>query len=290
MNDLLANALRQFDIDHNLDTNEESNTTDSEPIIENVTEIITPEQNNVPLELNEEIESEATVRFSGASWYEWVKELQISLIGLGGIGSWTIIHLARLQPAELNCFDPDTVEEVNLAGQLYANNQIGISKIAITRTLAFLYGGYSTTSEANFSQSRVTADTELFPICISGVDNMAARKVIFYNWKKTYETSDQHALFIDARMSAEQYQIFSFDNQDKNAIKRYEKEWLFDQRESEAITCSFKQTSYCAGMIGGMIINVLINHISNWHTPVPMRNAPFMTAFDANTLLLKTQI
>ena len=41
----------------------------------------------------------------------------INIVGLGGIGSWTSLYLAKMGCQHLVLIDPDTVEEHNLASQ-----------------------------------------------------------------------------------------------------------------------------------------------------------------------------
>ena len=54
-----------------------------------------------------------TSRFSSAIWYEAVKNKRVILAGLGGIGSWVALLLARMKISGLILYDFDNVEEVN---------------------------------------------------------------------------------------------------------------------------------------------------------------------------------
>ena len=55
--------------------------------------------------------SETTSRFSSAIWFEKIQSKTIILAGLGGIGSWVALLLARMSPACLCLYDNDIVEE-----------------------------------------------------------------------------------------------------------------------------------------------------------------------------------
>lgn len=311
-NDLLSAALNQFDIDHNIvepENIELENTPEEINIGETILETSSQENESssgefqpiytgteTPIELNNTIINETSSRYSSAIWFSLFENLNITIVGLGGINSWSVIHLARLNFNKMTLIDPDTIEEVNMAGQFYSNYDIGVYKVEALR-----YSIYSH-SNTNFVTSlteRADSNTYIEPICICGLDNMESRKVVFYNWRDRYQgnvyktnndLNQRFGLFIDARLSAEQLQIFAININDQQAIERYEKEWLFSQEEGESIVCSYKQTSYCAGIIGGLITNMLINHMTNWSKDLMLRNAPFMISYDANTMLLKTEL
>jgi hypothetical protein len=58
-----------------------------------------------------------TVRFSSAPWYS--PGIEVFLGGVGGIGSWLALLLAR-QEANLYIFDFDRIEETNLGSTTLA--------------------------------------------------------------------------------------------------------------------------------------------------------------------------
>jgi hypothetical protein len=96
-------------------------------------------------------------------------------------------------------------------------------------------------------------------------------------------------LFIDGRLAAESFQIFCIRGDDTVNIDRYEKEYLFSDEEAEAELCSYKQTSYCANMIGSYIVNLYTNFIANTLNPIIKRDLPFKTYYDASLMYLKTE-
>lgn len=55
---------------------------------------------------------QSTVRFSEAYFYK--PKVEVIILGLGGIGSWVALNLARLE-CNLHLFDYDVIDEVNLA-------------------------------------------------------------------------------------------------------------------------------------------------------------------------------
>ena len=90
-------------------------------------EVIENQHQEIP-PISEDYHDE-TARFSGAEWFNKIKEKVIIVGGAGGISSNTIFQLARVHPSSIYIFDDDTVEEVNLAGQMFSNNSVGKKKV-----------------------------------------------------------------------------------------------------------------------------------------------------------------
>ena len=63
-------------------------------------------------------------RFKGALWYNKVSKSVITIIGVGGIGSFVSFLLSRTSPKTIYIMDDDEVEGVNLSGQFYDKNSI----------------------------------------------------------------------------------------------------------------------------------------------------------------------
>lgn len=68
------------------------------------------------------------LRFSDAPWATGLSNTYVDLVGLGGIGSWIALMLSKMGVRKLVCYDMDTVEEHNVAGQLFGPFHIGMKK------------------------------------------------------------------------------------------------------------------------------------------------------------------
>ena len=235
--------------------------------------------------------AESTIRFSGASWFEAAKSISVTLAGVGGIGSWTSLLLSRISTSiRLNLYDDDKVEVVNLAGQMFSNNQVGLYKVyAAQEVIRYFSGSY-----CNASNFRITPTSNIYDkIVICGFDNMEARKILYNKWKvraKNCPVAEQgEFLFIDGRMNAEEFQIFSIVGDDDYNMKRYEEEFLFSDAEVAPAVCSYKQTTYCASMIASFIVNSLVNFLSNQNLENMPRQVPFYINYDAQLMHLKLE-
>lgn len=234
---------------------------------------------------------ETTVRFSSAVWYDKIKEQTIMLAGCGGIGSWTGLLLARLQPYRLFLYDPDTVEAVNMAGQLYETAHFGELKVA---SLSNVVQRFSSFNRVFTVPERYSLDKGTSNVMICGFDNMEARATFFDAWLHHVDGQPEElrkeCLFLDGRLAAEEFQVLCIRGDDVYNIERYRKEFLFSDAEAEETVCSYKQTSFMANMIASVMVNLFVNFTANLCNPVIPRDLPFLTSYNAELMYFKTEV
>lgn len=230
---------------------------------------------------------EATARFSSAEWFEKMRNQSIILAGLGGIGSWCSLLLGRCHPKEVYLFDNDTIEAVNMAGQLYKRDNVGDKKAYVSASTIVEYCGYATIFQRGRYDENEHPTTD---IMICGFDNMEARRYFYSKWKEhvQYTFTPENCLFIDGRLNAEEWQVFAIRGTDSYRMNEYERNWLFEDNDVEEAPCSYKQTSFCASMIASYMVNIFVNFIANLCNPIIDRDIPFLTEYDAKTMYLKT--
>ena len=195
---------------------------------------------------------EKEIRYSGAEWFQNIKNSVITIIGAGGISSWTGAILSKMG-AKLVIFDDDIYEPTNLAGQLCLLSHLGWKKTtALTDLCMKLGGSFIVARTERFTQSSNTS-----PICIVGVDNMETRQIALNKWYKDFGHFE-NALFIDGRLEAEIYQIYCIPGGPfvGHYVEQYLKEWVPSTAIPDA-ACSFKQTSYMAAGIGSRIAEIV---------------------------------
>ena len=127
---------------------------------------------------------DTTSRFSGAEWYNEIQKKRIIVAGIGGIGSWLSLQLARMHPEAIFMYDEDTVELANMSGQLYSRRDAGRPKVAaIFDTIQ----RYTSNSHVYAISDRYTSDSDVADVMMCGFDNMAARKIFFNKWLQRVE-------------------------------------------------------------------------------------------------------
>jgi len=211
----------------------------------------------------------ADLRFQDAAWYN--KSTDITIGGAGGIGSWLALALAR-NNHKVHIFDNDTYEHVNLAGQLVAKKQVGISKVTAIRQ----------TVEA-FTENTLNAYFQLYKkdfytdIMVAAFDNMEARKLMFETWL----SNPDRELFIDGRLTAEHYEIYVVTPKTESY---YLQHW-FPSSDVEPLPCSYKSTTFMAMGIASTIVNIISNYLSL--DVQPYRTIPYCLKYQARFCTLE---
>lgn len=256
------------------------------PIVEQEPEPETPPE--IPVNSTSILVNEQTSRFSSALWFDNVQSKNVTLAGLGGIGSYVAFLLGRIHVHQICLYDDDIVEAGNMSGQLYQNSQVGRSKVRGTCELLCQFSSYYNTAafEERFSPTSTPTD-----IMICGFDSMEARRIFYDRWKQWVAAKSAEdkgkCLFIDGRLAAESFQIFCIKGDDEYSMKRYETDWLFDDSEADETICSYKQTSFMANMIGSLMVNLFVNFCANECDPLVPRDLPFLTEYTAETFYFK---
>ena len=231
---------------------------------------------------------EELVRFSDAEWFSKVQEKVIVLAGVGGIGSNMAVILAKLNPSAIYIFDDDLVESFNLAGQFYSNEDIGKLKVEALAASVNKYTNYSSIFALN--RRFILGEEVVADIMVCGFDNMRARKDFFAAWKNHVmalsEERRKDCLFIDGRLTADEFQIFCMTGTDNFYMDDYVSNYLFNDYEAQRETCSYKQTGFLADMIGAFMVNLIVNFCANQVNPRRNMTLPFMTSYRSSMMFL----
>jgi hypothetical protein len=196
--------------------------------------------------------------FKSAPWFN--KNLRVVIGGLGNIGSWTSLLLARMGYS-MYLYDFDTVEDRNIGSQFYGFDDVGRKKEdCMINHIAKISGNYAVSGMGKYTENSL-ADN----IMISAFDNMSARKLMFEKWlnfqtNKKERPKGEVNIFIDGRSLAEGGYVFAVKSMKDAELYKAE---LFNDNEVEDQVCSFKSTSHNGTMIASLITSVLINHIYN---------------------------
>lgn len=171
----------------------------------------------------------------------------ITIIGAGGIGSFTTLALAKMGFSDILVIDYDKVEEHNLPNQYYRVKDIGQYKVDALHDIVYDF----THTEIGTSNSVWTKDSKLETpgIVISAVDNMETREMIYNSIRR----SNAIAL-IDGRMGGNQLEIYTTmlkDGQDKRIYKKT----LWKDSETADVPCTERAVMYNVLTIASWICN-----------------------------------
>ena len=223
------------------------------------------------------MQSQKYDRFKDAPWYSEEKA-PILIGGAGGIGSWLTVFATRAG-FECHVFDFDTLEAVNMAGQLFFHSDIGKSKVEALANVV-----RATCDEELFIYNEaVTENTMTNNLVFTAFDNIKARADMFNSWMNDFK-GDPSAVFIDGRLMAEQLTIFIIRGDDEEAIEDYLTKHLPSDDTIADAPCTFKQVSHNAGMIAAQMVAFLTNFITGVRSDDKSRATPYktehMTALD----------
>lgn len=288
INEMFSDILSGASVVESEDEYEEDDEED-EIVSESMPEI--PEPAPVP-EITAEhtrVFSEVTSRFSGAMWYEDVAGQNVTIVGVGGIGSWTALLISRLGVNQIILYDDDVVEIGNMSGQFYCMEDIDKTKVD---SIAWAVRNYSEYLNVTSFPEKLTASTTtpVSPVVIACLDSMQARKTVFNKWKSMVLSADDRSkyLFIDGRLAAETLQVYAVAGSSDADIRRYE-QTLFSDDEADSEICSYKQTSFMANMIASVITNVFVNYVASKLDGGAAREIPFKTEYLGEMMWFKTE-
>jgi hypothetical protein len=198
-----------------------------------------------------------TGRFSGAPWHDKIQELQVSVVGCGGIGSWVSLLLSRVQPGLMMLHDDDVFDDSNMAGQHAYSLDRGHPKVQVCAKRLRDFSNYR---DVIAVKERVQKEYRGLPNCLCGVDSMAARRNVFRHWLDRYKGAD--SIFVDGRLAAERWEVYAIRADDAWAGEKYLAECLPDDSRVPDGPCSYKQTSHFAAMIASVMVGRLCSHAS----------------------------
>ena len=95
-----------------------------------------------------------------------------------------------------------------------------------------------------------------------------------------------NVLFIDGRLAAEDLQIITIRTMED--VEKYRKVYLFSEEEKDVTICSYKQTTYSAMIIAGLMANILVNVVYN-NKFGNIRRVPFFLEMECPVLNLKLE-
>lgn len=174
---------------------------------------------------------------------EELNKHHITVIGVGGIGSPTVLALTKMGAGNITVYDDDKIEEHNLPNQIYRTKDLNKNKVDGIVDICKEFSGYKINSNnTKFDQ------VETPGIVISAVDSMAARKSIW----DTVKYNPSVSYYIEARMGAEEFKIYTINPTDPDEIKMYEKT-LYSDSEAAELPCTARAIIYNVFMIASLI-------------------------------------
>jgi len=167
---------------------------------------------------------------SGLITPEQMDRWSIGIIGTGAIGSFTAMALTKMGFKNIATWDDDTIEDHNIANQMFPVGDVGKKKAIATREMVKQFSGENIVSLSiratakkvyNFLRSTFPGTNTMILLC---VDSLDVRKAI------AEELAKEYGIFVlDARMGAKTYRVLGFDSADADSIEAYMKTFVADK-------------------------------------------------------------
>ena len=168
--------------------------------------------------------------------------LSIAIVGVGAIGSFTALSLAKMGYGNIRAYDFDVIDNENMNCQFYRHTDIGKKK---TEALQELVEDFTGLKIRCFDEKIVDASGINCDVLIASVDSMEVRKML--------ASTASFKWFIDPRMSAEyaSMDIVPADKIDKHIGSMYSDSDAVQER------CTAKSTMYTVQLIAGQVIKAI---------------------------------
>lgn len=192
-------------------------------------------------------------------------DINITILGAGAVGSYTALALAKMGCTNIEVWDKDVVDTVNMNCQLYRFKDIRKPKVFALQEIVKDFTGIEIKAVNEFWTSQKT----FRGIVLCAIDSMEARKQVFEKHDKSgYFTTH----LIDARMGAESIILYTVDMRQKKSKEAYAKTLYTDENAIQE-RCTAKSTIYTAHLISGLVVR-------NIKEIIVHGNIPFMIAYD----------
>lgn len=182
-------------------------------------------------------------RQEGIVAHERLQNFPITLVGVGSVGSFTALALAKMGITQLRVFDYDRIEDHNLPNQFYKTANVGGYKVdslySIVREFTGIYIGVN--REAYISQ-RLDRNVIVCP------DTMESRRQTWEQW-----LAQGGEVFIDARMGGEMAHVFVVRRKTHPQDVTWYQSTLVSDNEVKELPCSERTIIYCVMMIASII-------------------------------------
>lgn len=168
----------------------------------------------------------------------------VTIIGAGGIGSWTALQLAKCGYPRIVIWDDDRVEAGNCPNQVYRPDQVGDMKVEALAEIVMAL----TETELNYYSRKFTATDTLKGMVVVGVDSMAARKLL---WSKA-RNNPSVPIYIDARMARESGRVYTINPLNPDEADFYETT-LYSDEEASPVPCTERAIIHNVWAINALI-------------------------------------
>ena len=174
---------------------------------------------------------------------ERLREMLVTVIGVGAIGRQVALQLAAIGVTRLQLIDFDLVELTNVTTQGYLASDVGQAKVEATlAALQRIEPNAEVTPIVDRYRPNLTVGAAVF--CC--VDSISARAAI---WRSAHHDCQ---FWCDGRMLGEVMRVLTATDPDS---RRHYLTTLFEQADAEPGRCTARSTIYTANIAAGLMLH-----------------------------------
>jgi sulfur carrier protein ThiS adenylyltransferase len=189
---------------------------------------------------------------------EKLREIGITIIGTGSVGSFTTLGLAKMGFRHLKVFDADRVELHNISNQFFRLRDIGKEKVvALSEMIAEM-------EEIKIdAQKTMYGSQPVLPgIVISAVDSFEARRKIWASLKLKPAVD----LYIDTRMGMLGSQVFTVHPRKPDEVEQYERSLVYQDQDDDD-PCTARAILFTIFWIAAVAGRLVTAHVREEEVP-----------------------
>lgn len=183
-----------------------------------------------------------------------------TLVGCGGVGSFSAIALSKLGIPSLTLIDFDEVEAHNIPNQFFEVEQIGSKKCEALAALCERFGN----TDCHTVDTKIEKDdgSKWMSPVVLGLDSMDAREAAW----STIKRSPYVPVMIDVRLSGQSIVMYSVDPCSSEDIKQYENTLHADDEANEQ-ACTERGVIDVGFQVGSLVSRMVRKHYASQELP-----------------------
>ena len=178
----------------------------------------------------------------------------ITVLGVGGVGSYVVDHLAGLGVRRLSIIDPDIVEEVNPGNQRYGKVHVGQNKVEAMAALCNDKSGI----EIDWQVGEADGTEPMGSIVFMCVNGLPLRRQIMRN---IVQHNPHVQLVIEARMGTTWGQVFAVDPREPWQVDLWLNRTKGDGVDVGVTACGSKVS---VGTVTSTLANISVSMFMHW--------------------------
>lgn len=176
---------------------------------------------------------------------EKLKKGSITMVGVGSVGSFAALSLAKMGVGNMKAFDEDGVQKHNLPAQFFTHLDASLKSFKVD-ALCWMLEQYSDVKY--IGSNRNYKNQKLLETVVVSTDNMHSRRLVWNQFLK----QKQCKYLIEARMGAELAKLYTITDKSKKTQRFYEAT-LHSDAESVQLPCTARSIIYNVLMISSLI-------------------------------------